>query len=153
MERRNPFSHRTTGASRRDFLRAGSLPFLGISLGQFLQLKTLMAAGTGKARACILLWLEGGPSQVDTWDPKPTSGFRGISTNVAGIQVSELLPRVSRHMDKLAVIRSMHTEEIDHPEATHYAMTGHKPNPAMQFPSIGSIIAKEMGSRESVQHT
>ena len=53
-------------------------------------------------------------------------------------------------MDKLAVIRSVHTEEIDHPEATHYAITGHKPNPAMQFPSIGSILAKEMGPRNGL---
>ncbi len=139
---------------RRDFLRVGSLSLLGFKLSQYLALKDLMAKagppGKAKAESCILLWLEGGPSQVDTWDPKPNSGFKAIPTNVAGIQVSELLPRVSRHMDKLSIIRSMHTEEIDHPEATHYAITGHRPNPAMQFPSLGSIMAKELGQRNGM---
>ena len=104
----------------------------------------------GKAQAVILLLLEGGPGQMDTWDPKRNSSFKPISTNVAGIQVSELLPRTARHMDKLALIRSMKTEEIDHPEATHYLVTGHRINPAMQFPSFGSILTREMGPRGSI---
>ena len=138
---------------RRDFLRVGSLGLLGISLSQYLELKNVMAAAgvdvekKAKAQAVILLLLEGGPSQVDTWDPKRNSGFKAISTNVPGIQISELLPRTSKHMDKLALIRSMKTEEIDHPEATHYMITGHRINPAMQFPSFGSILTKEMGPR------
>ncbi|MSO23071.1 MAG: DUF1501 domain-containing protein [Acidobacteria bacterium] len=156
MEERSCVSCAEASINRRDFLRVGSLPFLGISLSHYLGLKALMASENAgvdrraRAQACILLWLEGGPSQVDTWDPKPNSGFKAISTNVPGIQISELLPQVARHMDKLAIIRSMHTEEIDHPEATHYAITGHRPNPAMQFPSIGSIVAKELGSRQDV---
>jgi hypothetical protein len=154
MDRQNDFDWMKPLVKRRDFIRAGSLPFLGISLAQSLRLHAATAATTidptAKAQSCILLWLEGGPSHVDTWDPKPNSGFKPISTNVPGIQISEILPRVSKHMDKLAVIRSVHTEEIDHPEATHYAITGHKPNPAMQFPSIGSILAKEMGPRNGL---
>ncbi|MBM3800854.1 MAG: DUF1501 domain-containing protein [Acidimicrobiia bacterium] len=157
MEQRSCASCAGGRIDRRDFLRVGSLPFLGIGLSRYLGLKALMASQAGSvvgkrrnAQACILLWLEGGPSQVDTWDPKPNSSFKAISTNVPGIQISELLPRVAKHMDKLAIIRSMHTEEIDHPEATHYAITGHRPNPAMQFPSVGSIIAKELGSRQDV---
>src|SRR4030095_3011689 len=63
---------------------------------------------------------------------------------------SELLPRVSKHMDKLSIIRSMRTEENNHGIAHHYAMTGHRPNPAMKFPSLGSIVANEMGSRHEV---
>src|SRR5438132_10925590 len=98
-----------TGAEleRREFLRVGSLSFLGISLSRYLELKSLMAAEgfsadkKAKAQACILLWLEGGPAQVDTWDPKPNSSFRPISTNVAGIRISALLPRLAKHMDKL----------------------------------------------------
>ncbi len=146
---------RCQGPNRRDFIRAGSLSLLGISLSQYLQMESVMAAVGGadrkaKAQACILLLLEGGPAQMDTWDPKPNSGFKPISTNVAGIQISELLPRVAKEMDKLSIIRSMHTEEIDHPQGTHYQLTGHRPNAAMQFPSLGSIIAKEMGPRESL---
>src|ERR1051325_11502518 len=101
--------------SRRSFLRVGSLSFFGISLSQYLALQNLMAAtgdsgsqAAAKAQSCILLWLEGGPSHVDTFDPKPGSSFKPIPTNVAGIQVSELLPRLARQADKLAIIRSLH---------------------------------------------
>lgn len=141
--------------TRRDFLRVGSLSFLGIHLSQFLRLQHTLAAVGGltrrpKAEACIMLWLDGGPSQIDTWDPKPNSSFKPISTNVAGIQISELFPRLAKQMDKLAIIRSLHTEENNHPQGTHYAATAHRPNPAMKFPSFGSIITKEMGPRGNI---
>lgn len=141
---------------RRDFIRIGSLSLLGITLSQYLELKHLMARtgvnieNRAKAQACILLFLEGGPSHIDTWDPKPTSGFRAISTNVAGVHISELLPQTAKQMDKLAIIRSMHTEEIDHPEAIHYLITGHRQNPAMRFPSLGSIISRETTPRNEI---
>jgi arylsulfatase A-like enzyme len=136
-------------SSRRAFLQAGSLGFLGINLPQMLRAADAQPA-KGKAQSCILLWLEGGPSQMDTWDPKPSSAFKAISTNVAGIQVSELLPQVARRMDKLALVRSMHTKGNDHPQGTHYAITGHEPNPAMHFPSLGAILAKETGARNGM---
>jgi hypothetical protein len=139
---------------RRDFLRVGSLSPLGIGLAQFLQAsRGLAGTGTplqGKAQACILLWLEGGPSQMDTWDPKSNSGFKPIATRVPGIQVSEVLPRVAQQMDKLAVIRSVHTEETNHPQGTYQALTGHRPNAAMKFPSLGSILCKESGPRNEL---
>jgi hypothetical protein len=135
-------------ASRRAFLQAGSLGFLGMNLRQYLQAGTRQTGG--KAQACILLWLEGGPSQMDTWDPKPGSAFKAIPTNVPGIQVSELLPQVARRMDRLAIIRSMHTRGNDHPQGTHYAITGHEVNPAMDFPSLGAIISKETGPRNGL---
>jgi hypothetical protein len=134
---------------RRDFLRVGSLGFLGIHTSQWLRLEAAMAATgakpEGKAKSCILMFLEGGPSQMDTWDPKPTSSFRPISTNVAGIQISELLPQLARRMDKLALVRTIKSFGDDHPQAMHYAATGHLHNPAMQFPSFGAIVAKELG--------
>src|ERR1051326_8458386 len=136
-------------ASRRDFLRVGSLSFLGIHASQYLRAASVEKP-EGKAQACILVWLEGGPSHVDTWDPKPNSSFKPISTNVPGIQISSLMPRIARQMDKLAIIRSMHTLEQDHDPATYYAMTGHRPNPAMQFPSIGSVVSKETGPRNGL---
>ena len=155
MERAGCLTCSEASLRRRDFLRVGSLSLLGISLSQYLRLKEVMAAAANpssnaKAQSCILLWLEGGPSHMDTWDPKPNSSFRSISTNVAGIQISELLPRVAKKMDKLAIIRTMYTEENNHPQATYYAMTGHRPNPAMEFPSFGSVITKELGSRNAV---
>ena len=141
---------------RRHFLRVGSLSLLGISLPQFLRLQSAMAASgnhpdsQAKAEACILIWLEGGPSHVDTWDPKPNSNFKPISTSVPGIQVSELLPQVAKQMDDLALIRSVRTEENNHEQGTYYALTGHRPTAAMQFPSLGTIVTKELGSRQNV---
>src|SRR5437016_1723159 len=122
--------------SRRDFLSVGSLGFLGLTLSDYLQAAAAKGPAQGKATSVILLWLEGGPSHIDTWDPKPNSNFKPISTNVAGIQVSELLPTIAKKMDKIALVRSMHTRGNDHPQATHYAITGHEINPAMQFASL-----------------
>ena len=138
-------------ASRRDFLQVGSLGFLGIQPAANTCARHPSRRANGKAQACILLWLEGGPSHVDTWDPKANSAFKPISTNVPGIQISELLPQVAKRMDKLAIVRSMHTKGNDHPQGTHYAITGHEINPAMQFPSLGSIIAKE--TRTAQRHS
>jgi len=137
--------------SRRDFLNAGSLGYLGLTLSDYLAAAdTSGSKPSGKAHSVILFWLEGGPSHIDTWDPKTNSNFKPISTNVAGIQVSELLPKMAKRMDKFALVRSMHTRGNDHPQATHYAITGHEVNPAMQFPSLGSIVTKEMGPRNAV---
>jgi len=142
--------------SRRDFLRIGSLPFLGIGLDQYLR---AAAAGTtdpssesggGKASSVILVWLSGGPPHMDTFDPKTNSNFKPISTNVPGIQISEVLPKVAQHMDKLSIIRSMHSPENNHPEGTYYGMTGHRPNPSFRFPSWGSIVSRELGSRKDL---
>ena len=135
--------------SRRDFLKVGSLGFLGINLPNFLRAAATQRPA-GKAQSCILLWLEGGPSQMDTWDPKSNSAFKAIGTNVPGIQISELLPQLATRMDKLAIVRSMQTKGNDHPQGTHYAITGHEPNPAMHFPSIGSILAREVGPRNAM---
>jgi uncharacterized protein (DUF1501 family) len=137
--------------SRRDFLSAGSLGFLGLTLSEYLQAAAATTSPSkATANSVILFWLEGGPSHIDTWDPKTNSNFKPISTNVAGIQVSELLPKIAKKMDKLALVRSMHTRGNDHPQATHYVITGHEINPAMQFPSVGSIITKELGPRNAV---
>jgi len=140
--------------SRRGFLRVGSLAPLGIGLAPFLRTSQALAGkGTplqGKAQACILLWLEGGPSQMDTWDPKGNSSLKRIATKVPGIQISELFPRIARQMNRLSVIRSVHTEENNHPQGTYNTLTGHRPNAAMKFPSIGSIICKETGPRNEL---
>jgi uncharacterized protein (DUF1501 family) len=152
----NPSCHYCNGLhpNRREFLRVGSLGFLGINLAQYLALEQGIAASTSpakrKAQACILLWLDGGQSHIDTWDPKPNSSFKPVSTNVPGIQVSELLPRLARRMDKLSIIRSMQTLENNHAQATHYVATGHRPSTSMRFPSFGSIITKEVGPRSTI---
>ena len=136
---------------RRDFLRVGSLPFLGIGLGEFLRVREALGAAKvdaqATAQACIMVWLDGGPPQMDTFDPKPSSSFKAISTNVAGIQYCELLPRLAQMADKISVIRSVRSLENNHGGASLYAATGHQPNPAMQFPGVGAIVAKETGAR------
>src|SRR5690349_3416964 len=133
--------------TRRSFVTAGSLGFLGLSLREALSAEKKVE---GKATSVILFWLEGGPSHIDTWDPKSNSNFKPISTSVPGIQVSELLPKIARKMDKLALVRSMHTRGNDHPQAVHYVITGHEINPAMQFPSVGSMVTKELGARNAI---
>ena len=136
--------------ARRSFLKVGSLSLLGMSLSRYLEAAHLMAkAGkdvdSAKAKSCILIWLEGGPAQMDTWDPKPNSSFGSISTNVPGIRISELLPNLARHMDKVSIIRSMQSLEPNHEKAIYYGLTGHRPTPAMDFPGVGSIVCRELG--------
>ena len=97
-----------------------------------------------------MLWLEGGISHLDTWDVKGNSGFKPISTNAPGVQISEIFPNVAKHMDKLSIIRSMKTEERNHPQGTIETLTGHRPNPALKFPSFGSIVSKELGLRKNM---
>ena len=138
---------------RRDFLQVGALGPLGLSLSEYFQLSSLMPSEARKkasAQSCILIWMHGGQSHLDTWDVKGNSGFRPISTNVPGIQISELLPRVSKHMDKLSIIRSMRNESNGHFEGRYYALTGHLPSNKMRFPSVGSIIAQELDPKTDV---
>ena len=142
------------GFGRRDFLRVGSLPFLGIGASQYLRAAEATVTADvdtpKRASSVILIWLSGGPPHMDTWDPKPNSNFKAISTNVPGIELAEVLPLTSQHMDKLSIIRSMHSVENNHPEGTYYAMTGHRPSPAFRFPSFGSIVSRELGSRNNL---
>ena len=135
---------------RRDFLRVGSLGFCGINLPQFLRAAAPQKPRTAKRsrafcsgwKVARARWILGTRSRAP-----PSSRSRPTSP---GIQISELLPQVAKRMDKLAIVRSMHTKGNDHPQGTHYAITGHEPNPAMHFPSLGAIIAKETGPRNGI---
>ncbi len=104
-------------------------------------------------KRCILIWLNGGCSQFETFDMKvgrPTGGvFREISTNVPGTRVCELMPRISQRMDKLTVIRSMRTSQIDHPGGIYLMHTGWSRTADTRFPEIGAIVAKYCGDAES----
>eukprot|EP00913_Durusdinium_trenchii_P028437 g26665.t1 len=106
-----------------------------------------------KRKHCILIWLNGGCSQFETFDMKigrPTGGpFREISTNVAGSRVCELMPNISQRMDKLAVIRSMRTSQIDHPGGIYLMHTGYARKPNVRFPEIGAIVSKYCGDATS----
>ena len=139
--------------SRREFLRRSASAGVGLTLTQWLGLSSVFAQpATGKARSCIVLWMAGGPSQLDTWDPKPgrsTGGeFKTIGTAVDGIEISEHLPKVAAEMKDLAVIRSMTSREGNHQRARYLAHTGYPPQGPTRHPSLGAIVAKELASKE-----
>src|SRR4051794_3235772 len=147
------------GLTRRDLLHVGSLELLGLGLGetglagQVQAVPLATGGGFGQAKACILLFLYGSPSQLETFDPKPEAPeqIRGeltsIASSVPGLDVCELLPRLSRVMDKVTVIRS-----VSHPYPIHgvaYATTGIpridvamelNPRDPAQWPYIGSVV-------------
>jgi hypothetical protein len=137
---------------RRELLRVGSLGLLGLGLPELLQARAATPAkSTGKARACILLFMWGGPAQQDTWDPKPDAPaeyrgeFKSIATRTPGVRVCEHLPRLARYTDKLALLRAMTHPEVDHTTATHYLLTGRAvprrgaPR-AEDWPAYGSVL-------------
>ena len=121
------------GTSRRGFLRAGFLGFAGLSLGNLLaaEAKASSAPARSSKRSVILIWQHGGPSQLDTFDMKPSapSEYRGpyesISTSLPGVQISELLPCHAKIMDKVSIIRSFTHGNGDHWAAAHWMLTGY----------------------------
>jgi len=106
-----------------------------------------------RKRACILLWMSGGPSQLDTFDPKPDhengGPIKAIDTSVTGIQISEHLPQLAKRMKDVAVIRSMQTKEGDHARATYLTRTGYRPAGPIHYPSMGSLFSKELAGDQS----
>ncbi|MDE0086373.1 MAG: DUF1501 domain-containing protein [Candidatus Poribacteria bacterium] len=141
---------RCDGISRRDFLRVGGLTAFGLGLGNFFHLQRAFAGNntlTAKAKSCILIWLDGGPSHLETFDPKPDAPqevrgpLKTIPTNVTGVRISECLERTAAIMDKIAVIRSMTSPLGEHSLGTQYLMTGYKPTPALEYPSFGATVA------------
>ncbi len=145
------------GVSRRDMLKVGTLGFFGLSLPELLQMQSAAAAGsTPRAEAVILLWCSGGPSHLDTFDPKPDAPsdyrgeFKAISTKADGIQLSEHLPNIAQVTDKLAIVRSLTSNIAAHEQATEYMMTGYKPLPTLDYPGYGSVVSKELGVRNNI---
>lgn len=141
---------RCDGISRRDFLRVGGLAALGLGLGDFFHLQRAFASNntlTAKAKSCILIWLDGGPSHLETFDPKPDAPqevrgpLKTIPTNVTGVHISECLERTASIMDKIAIIRSMTSPLGEHSLGTQYLMTGYKPTPALEYPAFGATVA------------
>jgi uncharacterized protein (DUF1501 family) len=135
--------------SRRDWLKLSSAGVVGWSLSGWLGAFADEAAKSPqRKRSCILLWMNGGPSQMDTFDLKPGQEnggpFKEIETSVPGIKISEHLPKVAKHADKLAIIRSMATKEADHGRATYQMRTGHLPGGPVHYPTLGSLFSKEL---------
>jgi hypothetical protein len=140
------------GPSRRDILRAGLFGISGLALGDLLRLRALSyesaAKGSERASNCILIWLAGGASHLDTFDPKPEAPvnvrgeFKPIDTAVPGLKISEVFPTLATMMDRVTLIRSVTSPEADHDRAAHHLLTGYRPSPALVYPSYGSVVAK-----------
>ncbi len=107
------------------------------------------STATGPARRCVLLWMAGGPSQLDTFDPKPGHAnggpFRAIDTATLGIRVCEHLPKLAKLAQHLAIVRGMSTKEGDHGRGTQSMHTGRPPQGPIRYPAIGAVLGKELG--------
>jgi hypothetical protein len=139
--------------SRREILKLSAAGVVGFSMSGWLEALAQNVAGDpNRRKSVILLWMNGGPSQMDTFDLKPGhpngGSFREIQTSVPGIRISEHLPRVARNMQDMAIIRSMNTREGDHGRATFYLRTGYLPQGPIQYPTLGSLISKELGAED-----
>jgi hypothetical protein len=139
------------GPSRREVLQIGSLGFLGLGLDEWFRLRAQAENKSGsstKLRSCILIWQAGGPSHIDTFDPKPNAGadvrgeFKPIATSVPGLTISEVFPNLAKVMDRVTLIRSMTSPEADHDRAAHHMLTSYRPSPALVYPGYGSVVAK-----------
>lgn len=144
------------GLTRRDFLHAGSISTLGLTLPGWM---AQQAAGAVKDRDvnCIMLFLVGGPSHLDTWDPKPKAPaevrgpFQPIATNVPGMQISEIFPRMARHADKIALVRSVyHTATAVHDTGHQMMQTGRLFTGGIEHPHAGCVLGYLKGPRGEV---
>lgn len=141
----------STGFSRRDFLKAGGMAFGGISLPGILRAKQ-----SGSETSCLIFFQSGGLCQLDSFDPKPEApreirgSFGTVATTVPGVRFSELIPRCAKALDKMTVIRSIYSREAIHERAKQYIYSGARPNNAYKHPVYGSVVAKELGSRDGL---
>ncbi len=139
--------------SRRSWLQATS--FAGLTLGTSPWWSTLLAQSSERApaKACIFIFLEGGPSQLDTFDPKPgtkTGGpIEGIDTRLPGVQFSSYVPKLAAIADRLAIVRTLHSMEGDHDRANALLHTGYAPSPRLSYPGLGSSVARYLDDPEA----
>ncbi len=142
----------SAASTRRRFLAAAAA---GSTLTGWLGRLAAATDDHPPAKSCILLWMSGGPSHLDTFDLKPQAPdhirgeFRPIDTTVPGIQISEHFPQLARLMQHAAILRSMSTVESDHQLATYHLHTGYQQRAGgVSFPSLGSMVARELGERD-----
>jgi hypothetical protein len=136
-------------------LRVGGLAALGLSLPNLLRLRAAAnkQGAAVKAKSCILIWLDGGPSHLETFDPKPDAPaeVRGplatIGTSLAGVRICDQMPHTAKRLDRVALIRSVTSPLGEHNFGTHYLLTGYKPTPVLEYPSYGSVLGHVRGAR------
>jgi hypothetical protein len=153
-----PLHKNCDGFTRRDALKLGVLGATGFSLAGYLR---SVAAGetastTAKARSAIFVNLAGGPSHMDTFDLKPNSPseyrgeFNPVSTNVAGIQISEHLPKLATCTDAYTILRGVTHTLAAHPLGQEYVNTGSRPLPSLEYPGYGAVVARELPGVETL---
>ena len=166
---RRPLNQNCEGVSRRDSIALGLGGLIGGGLSGALQATHVAASEQGKvtkprqADACILIWMDGGPSHYETFDPKPEAPaeirgeFSTISTQTPGIQFSQLMTNLAGMTDDLAIVRSIRHDQGNHGAGNHYMMTGAPPRIPVGcgafvsfHPSLGSVVAKEVGAPEGI---
>ncbi len=149
-----PLSQSNDGLNRRNFLRLGAAGAIGLTLPNLLRAEE--AAGTKDDMSLIVMWMQGGPSHIDTFDPKPTAPieirgeFKTINTNVPGIELVEHMPNLAKNMDKFSIIRSGYNYNGSHGVADAYMLSGWKFTPAIAYPCYGSVVAHEFGYRRGM---
>jgi hypothetical protein len=144
--------------SRREFMHVGFLGALGLTAGDVLRLQAESgpAAKEGKAKSVINIYLPGGSAHQESWDPKHLAPieYRGpmgvVKTKLDGVYFSENMKRSAEIADKITVVRSMTHGEAAHERGTHNMMTGNRPSPALEYPSIGAVVSHEFGPRNNL---
>lgn len=152
LDIRHAEGHQTSdGISRRDVLRVGAVSTLGLSLANWMRPEARAQSSGNPAKAVIQLWMSGGPSHLDTFDPKPEASedyhgpLKPIDTNVPGIQICELLPMMAKMADKYSILRGCTHPSPAHEIATHIMGTGNVPAGGLVYPTMGSVVALEKG--------
>lgn len=148
-----------SGTTRRQFVQVGGLSMLGLALPDFLRMRQLAAAAgtSGKnSISCIFLWMRGGASHIDTFDPKPDAveeirgEFGTIPTTLPGVRIADQLPRLARHTDKYSIVRGHVPMSESHGTADSIIMTGRKQTSIITWPSHGAVIARERSPRNGM---
>ncbi|QDU76831.1 hypothetical protein Pan97_38880 [Bremerella volcania] len=139
--------------SRRSFLSTAAATAGSMSALNLLREPTLAEELKKQDKRVILLWLAGGASQLETWDPKPgslTGGpFAAIPTSVPGIHISELMPKMARRMEDTAIIRSLNTKDGSHGGGARLMHLGRRDEASVTFPDMGAVLARELGNIDS----
>jgi uncharacterized protein (DUF1501 family) len=143
------------GLTRREMLRVGALGAFGLGLPSLLRAESAGKPVSDK-RSVILLWMQGGPSHIDTFDPKPDApaeirGEFGVAkTKTPGVVLSEHLPKLAKNIDKFSIVRSGYNYNASHGVADAYLMSGFRFNASVAHPTYGSVVAKELGYRHGM---
>ncbi|MDX2037514.1 MAG: DUF1501 domain-containing protein [Isosphaeraceae bacterium] len=144
------------GVTRRSVLRVGALSAFGMTLPGVLRHSARAADAPRSDVSCILVWLQGGLSHIDSFDPKPDAPleirgeFGSIGTTVPGIRLTEHLPKLAAQQTRYSIVRSLDPKNGSHGVADAYVMSGHPFNPSVTFPCYGSVVAREKGGREGM---